>query len=86
VHVIENWSGTHEVRPKVFFQPETEEELERIVAEAQEKGTKIRPMGSGLSPNGLSFQEEGMLSLALLDKVRGGISGVGQKIRHRKGL
>jgi L-galactono-1,4-lactone dehydrogenase len=78
--VIENWSGTHEVRPKVFFQPETEEELARIVAEAQEKGTKIRPMGSGLSPNGLSFQEDGMLSLALLDKVRERVSIVGHQM------
>ena len=27
-------------------------------------------MGSGLSPNGLPFSEEGVVSLALLDKVK----------------
>ena len=31
-------------------------------------GEKLRVMGSGLSPNGLPFSEEGVLSLALLDK------------------
>ena len=33
-----NWSGTHEVRPKWLFEPETTEELESIVATAHQKG------------------------------------------------
>lgn len=32
-------------------------------------GQKLRCTGSGLSPNGISFCSEGMVSLALLDKV-----------------
>lgn len=32
-------------------------------------GQKLRCVGSGLSPNGLAFNEEGMVSLALLDKI-----------------
>lgn len=32
-------------------------------------GEKLRPVGSALSPNGLAFSSEGMVSLALLDKV-----------------
>ena len=32
-------------------------------------GQKLRCVGSALSPNGLAFSTEGMLSLALLDKV-----------------
>lgn len=32
-------------------------------------GRKLRCTGTGLSPNGLSFQPQGMVSLALLDKV-----------------
>lgn len=32
-------------------------------------GQKLRCVGSALSPNGLAFSKEGMLSLALLDKV-----------------
>ena len=31
-------------------------------------GEKLRVMGSGLSPNGLPFSDEGILSLALLDR------------------
>ena len=32
-------------------------------------GRKLRCVGSGLSPNGIAFSEDGMVSLALLDKV-----------------
>ena len=33
-----NWSGTHHVRPKRFYQPETTEEVEKIVKESHEQG------------------------------------------------
>lgn len=33
-------------------------------------GEKLRAMGSGLSPNGLPFSQEGVVSLALLDKIK----------------
>ena len=33
-------------------------------------GEKLRCMGSGLSPNGLPFSEEGVVSLALLDNIK----------------
>lgn len=32
-------------------------------------GRKLRCVGSGLSPNGLSFNEDGMVSLTLMDKI-----------------
>ena len=32
-------------------------------------GQRIRVVGSGLSPNGMAFCPQGMLSTALLDKV-----------------
>ena len=32
-------------------------------------GDKIRCVGSALSPNGIAFNEEGMVSLALMDRV-----------------
>lgn len=37
-HHLVNWSNTHECHPKRFYQPETQEELEKIVAEAHENG------------------------------------------------
>ena len=36
-HLV-NWSNTHECHPKRYYEPESVEELERIVAEAHEKG------------------------------------------------
>ena len=37
-HLLVNWSGTHECRPRVLAQPESLEELERLVAEAHAEG------------------------------------------------
>lgn len=69
LHSVSNWSGTHEVRTRVFLQPETLDQLERIVKDAHEKKQRIRPVGSGLSPNGIGLTEAGMVNLGLMDKV-----------------
>lgn len=39
IQQLVNWSGTHHVRPKRFYQPETTEEVEEIVQESHEQGT-----------------------------------------------
>jgi len=66
-----NWSGTHsiEVANKNYFEPETIAELEQIVAKCHEKGQPIRPVGSALSPNAISFNSDGMISLVNLDRI-----------------
>ncbi|KAJ8433158.1 hypothetical protein Cgig2_007122 [Carnegiea gigantea] len=69
LHTVSNWSGTHEVHTRNFFQPESVSDLERIVKDAHQKGQKIRPVGSGLSPNGVGLSRAGMVNLALMDKV-----------------
>lgn len=69
LHTVSNWSGTHEVQTRVFHQPETLEELEKVVKDAHEKKYRIRPVGSGLSPNGIGLSRAGMVNLALMDKV-----------------
>ncbi|KAH7853764.1 hypothetical protein Vadar_006324 [Vaccinium darrowii] len=69
LHTISNWSGTHEVQTRVFLQPESLQELEAIVRDANQKRQKIRPVGSGLSPNGIGLTRLGMVNLALMDKV-----------------
>ncbi|XP_062007519.1 L-galactono-1,4-lactone dehydrogenase, mitochondrial [Rosa rugosa] len=69
LHTVSNWSGTHEVQTRVFHQPETLEELEKVVKEANENKYRIRPVGSGLSPNGIGLSRAGMVNLALMDKV-----------------
>ena len=66
-----NWSGTHAVKVsnEVFWEPETVQDVERIVRFCHHKGQKVRPIGSVLSPNGIAFQSEGMVSLANLDRI-----------------
>ncbi|CAI0439709.1 unnamed protein product [Linum tenue] len=69
LHTVSNWSGTHEVQTRNFHQPETLEELEKLVKDADEKKARIRPVGSGLSPNGIGLSRAGMVNLGLMDKV-----------------
>ena len=64
-----NWSGTHACRVKSLYQPETHQHVEAIVSNANAEKRKLRCIGSGLSPNGIAFQEQGMMSLSLMDKV-----------------
>ncbi|GKV41712.1 hypothetical protein SLEP1_g49210 [Rubroshorea leprosula] len=69
LHTVSNWSGTHEVQTRHFHQPENLQQLEELVRQSNEKRMKIRPVGSGLSPNGIGLARGGMVNLALMDKV-----------------
>jgi L-galactono-1,4-lactone dehydrogenase len=51
------------------LQPETEAEIEVFLRQASKAGQKLRVTGSGLSPNGLGFSNEGMMTMALMDKI-----------------
>lgn len=64
-----NWSKTHSVTTSTLLSPESMEELETMVAEAHDNDQKLRVVGSACSPNGIAFSKEGMLSMALLDKI-----------------
>jgi FAD/FMN-containing dehydrogenases len=68
---VVNWSGTHsiEVPNKHYYEPQTVQELEQIIAKCHEEGQVVRPVGSALSPNAISFQERGMVSMANLDRI-----------------
>lgn len=66
-----NWSGTHSVTVANdhYYEPESVQEVEAIVAACQESGQTVRPLGSALSPNAIGFAREGMLSLSNLDQI-----------------
>ena len=66
-----NWSGTHAVHvpSDLLWEPESVEEVELIVKECQKRGIPIRPLGSALSPNGIAFHAEGMMSMVNLDEI-----------------
>eukprot|EP00775_Hariotina_reticulata_P014641 gene14641-14789_t len=66
---VVNWSATHSSKPRHFYQPETQEDVEAIVADCAAAKRRLRVVGSGLSPNAIGFSDEGMMSMALLDKV-----------------
>jgi len=73
---ILNWSGTHSVTlpQKSYYEPESIQDLVDIVSEAYKKSDNenkihIRPIGSALSPNGIAFSSQGMVSLSNLDKI-----------------
>lgn len=66
---IVNWSGTHVARPRRLYEPRSVAELEQVVAEAHRRGQPLRPVGAATSPNGIGFSDEGMVSVAQLDRV-----------------
>ncbi|KAL9237925.1 hypothetical protein vseg_012418 [Gypsophila vaccaria] len=83
LHTVSNWSGTHQVSTRTFLQPESLTELEEAVyrnvpksnsnsnsnSNSSSNNYKLRPVGSGLSPNGVGLSRAGMLNLGLMDKV-----------------
>ena len=74
IHVNEdeefiNWSGNHSVRCNFFYTPKTEKEIEKIIQCHDENQIPLRPIGTGLSPNGLGFCSEGMISLLNMNKI-----------------
>lgn len=66
---VENWSATKRVPCERFVQPETPAAVRAAVEWAHVHRKRLRPVGSALSPNGAAFNEDGMISLALLDDV-----------------
>ncbi|KAI9027988.1 hypothetical protein DFJ74DRAFT_765959 [Hyaloraphidium curvatum] len=69
--VLTNWSHTHSVSlPSASYRlPASLSELELLVRSAAESGTPLRPVGSALSPNGIGFNDRGMVNLALMDSL-----------------
>lgn len=66
-----NWSGTHKVtvNNNNLFEPETVEDVEAIIKDCNNRKQTVRPLGSSLSPNGIALNEDGMMSMANLDRV-----------------
>lgn len=66
---IVNWAGTHSVNVATEFCPASVEELETLIRDAHASGQKVRPVGNALSPNGVAFEPDGMVSLRNLDNI-----------------
>jgi len=66
---LTNWSGTHTVVTTRLFAPESRQQLQEILSWANNHRQKVRPLGTGLSPNGLALESRGMLSMVHLDSI-----------------
>lgn len=71
-----NWSNTHQCKPRQVFYPEAKEQVAAIVKEHQDTQSKLRVMGSGVSPNGLGFgtssqsgRSQDILTTAHMDRL-----------------
>jgi FAD binding domain len=53
------------------YEPESEEEVVRLMQKAIGEGWRLRVSGSGISPNALGFSSERMVCMGLMDKVLG---------------
>lgn len=67
---IVNWSMTHSTRGQVF-QPSSLAELEALVRYCDNNAIKLRPVGSGISPNGIALapRDQAMVNLSRMNKV-----------------
>ncbi|KAF0718134.1 Aste57867_1872 [Aphanomyces stellatus] len=64
-----NWSATHVCHPTRVYEPTSVAEVESIVALHHLQQSKLRCMGSGVSPNGLGFSNDSILTLSRLDRI-----------------
>ncbi len=71
VQELTNWSATHSVtiNSKNYHLPTSLEQVESLVKSHHHEKQKLRPVGSSLSPNGIAFDQDGMINLSLMDKI-----------------
>lgn len=69
--VLTNWSGTHTCKPKRVYEPHSAQEVARLLQYAYKTKSRerFRPIGTALSPNGLGFSDDNLVSLAAIDYV-----------------
>ncbi|CAG8707874.1 17410_t:CDS:2 [Acaulospora morrowiae] len=63
-----NWSRTYGCEPELYFEPECEEDVIKIVELAKVNNKKIRAIGSGHSPSDLACTEGYMINMAKLNR------------------
>jgi L-galactono-1,4-lactone dehydrogenase len=66
--VVENWSGTHACQARRLWRPRSQREVEAAVAQ-HGPGSRLRVVGSALSPNGLALGDGDLLSLESMKRV-----------------
>ena len=67
--VLTNWSATHTSHPRRVYEPKSAQEVSRVLESHHASNTKIRAVGTALSPNGIGLGNHDFLSLTHLDYV-----------------
>jgi len=67
--VFTNWSATHTANPRRVYEPKSAQEVSRVLESHHASKTKIRPVGTALSPNGIGLGSQDLISLTHLDYV-----------------
>ena len=68
-YTFRNWAGIYSAKPKLFFQPTSQEEIIEIVQNARELGRTIVTVGAGHSPNNMCITSDWLLNLDNMNKV-----------------
>jgi L-galactono-1,4-lactone dehydrogenase len=69
---LTNWSSTHEASPRRVYEPRSAQEVVRVLQLHHGTHSKVRPVGTALSPNGIglsSSSSDNLVSLSFLDHV-----------------
>jgi L-gulonolactone oxidase len=68
-HVFQNWAHTYQCNPELYFEPETVQELRKILMQAKQYEKKVRVVGNGHSPSDLACTDDYMISMKKFNKV-----------------
>ncbi|KAI9279815.1 D-arabinono-1,4-lactone oxidase-domain-containing protein [Sporodiniella umbellata] len=68
-HQFQNWSKTFSCRPELFFSPETESQVQKVVLLASKLGKTLKAVGSGHSPSDLACSSGFMMTLDKMNRL-----------------
>lgn len=64
-----NWSDTHSCTPFKVYEPKSPQEVLRLLQSFHETKTKVRAVGTCLSPNGIGMSNQNLISSTSLDSI-----------------
>lgn len=71
--VLTNWSNTHINHPSRIYYPTSAQQVSRVLKLYHDKKLTIRPIGTGLSPNGIGFASSSsgsLMNLVHIDHIQ----------------
>ena len=68
-HTVMNYSATHCATPLHYFTPNNTKEVENLVSYFNKNKIAFRAMGSGISPNGISYSNNAIMDMSNCNKI-----------------